>query len=146
MWTSGRAQSLQHRIDGPLIISFSVSSSGQCQCYREVWGVTNWTILVFHFISFSCLITPWPDSISGDGLQSGVSHQRRARLYTPDLKRKRISNLALGLFGSLVLGGWLMQSAGAQISSAQIVAFSQVSYIYLLLLLWLSLLTWLLQG
>lgn len=50
-------------------------------------------------------------------------------------KNKNISNLALGLVGSLVLGGWLVRSAGAQMSSAQIVAFPQISYLYLFLLL-----------
>lgn len=55
MWTSDRAQALQHRMDGPcvlaLIISCSVSSLEQFQCCREVWGEITKNTLVFPFHS-----------------------------------------------------------------------------------------------
>lgn len=144
-WTSGRTQSVQHSTDGPLVISCSVTPWGSVSVAErcEVWlPEPSW-----FYISCSSiyLITQWPDRIwwwagTRDASPGG------ARLYISDLKRKNISNLPLGLVGSLVLRGWLVQSAGVQMSSAQIVAFSQVSCIYLFLLLWLFLLTWLLQG
>lgn len=129
----------------PSAALLAVWGSGSVAERCEVWlPEPSWFSFSF---SSSYLITQWPDSISGDGLDSVVPHQGPGGWQVVHLrfKNKNISNLALGLVGSLVLGGWLVESAGAQMSSAQIVTFPQISYLYLFLLLWLFLLTWLLQ-
>lgn len=114
----------------------SVSAAGR----GEVWlPEPSWFSISF---SSGYLVTQWPDSISGDGLESVIPHQGCQVVHLRFKKKKK-------RFESGIRIGWV--SALRRLASAeckvQIVAFfTAILYIYLFLLLWLFLLTWLLQG